>query len=72
MTALMTATRFLKTDAILAAPVLALQRARAATLDYCTVSAADGGHSVLRDLTPIEAMYAYFGADDVGTNGLEG
>ncbi|MFN3845125.1 MAG: hypothetical protein ACK4RZ_04760 [Paracoccaceae bacterium] len=59
MTALITATRFEKTDT-----GLALQRARAASIDYCTVAVSDLQHPLLRDLPPIEAMYAYFGADE--------
>jgi hypothetical protein len=44
--------------------VRALSRARAATLDYCTSLTSDLPHKALRDLTPLEAMYAYFGSDE--------
>ncbi|NEX47566.1 hypothetical protein [Pseudotabrizicola algicola] len=44
--------------------VTALARARAATPDYCNSASADKIHAPLRALTPIEAMYAYFGSDE--------
>ncbi|GEM_PF-5622963 len=47
-----------------ATPVLGLLAAQSATVDYCTTAATDLSHTKLRDLTPLEAMYAYFGADE--------
>ncbi|MFN4131054.1 MAG: hypothetical protein ACK4GC_14760 [Paracoccaceae bacterium] len=50
-----------------ATDVGALFRAEAATVDYCTSLTADLPRKVLRDLTPLEAMYAYFGSDEATT-----
>ncbi|RGP39079.1 hypothetical protein [Pseudotabrizicola alkalilacus] len=47
-----------------AVTVTALERAKSATVEYCSVAAKDLAHTKLRDLTPLEAMYAYFGSDE--------
>ena len=47
-----------------AARVIPAPRAALAGPEYCTVYAADQMHARLRDLTPLEAMYAYYGSDE--------
>jgi hypothetical protein len=47
-----------------AAQVTPAPRSVFAGPEYCTVHAADQLHARLRDLTPIEAMYAYYGSDE--------
>lgn len=47
------------------ATVTALDRARTATLDYCTTTATERAHAKLCDLSPLDVMYAYFGSDEV-------
>lgn len=54
----------LQTTAKTSAHLAALDAARAATVAYCTDEAKDHSHATLRDLTAIEAMYAYFGSDE--------
>ncbi|MFN4154969.1 MAG: hypothetical protein ACK4HF_09960 [Paracoccaceae bacterium] len=60
MTALPSQTTFLDQPT----HVGALLRAEAATVDYCNALTSDLPHKALRDLTPLEAMYAYFGSDE--------
>ncbi|MDO9641439.1 MAG: hypothetical protein Q7J44_23170 [Pseudotabrizicola sp.] len=60
----MTALRSPDTYYPFAVPVTALDRAEAATLDYCTTTAREQAHAKLRELSPLDAMYAYFGSDE--------
>ena len=55
----------LATPVAAAATVTALDRARSATVDYCNTTASEQAHAKLRELSPLEAMYAYFGSDEV-------
>lgn len=49
-----------------AEPLDALISARKATPAYCTAKASDQAGDGLRDLTPLEAMFAYYGSDKAG------
>lgn len=60
MTALTSPNQFLTNTT----PLTANQRARAATLEYCAVTAAEQAHAKLRAMTALDTMYAYFGSDE--------
>ncbi|WP_103332548.1 hypothetical protein [Pseudotabrizicola formosa] len=60
----MTALRSPETYYPYAAPVTALDRAERATLDYCTTTVREQAQPKLRDLSPLDVMYAYFGSDE--------
>lgn len=62
MTALPSQTTFLTAST----EVGALLRAKSATVEYCTSLTSDRPQRVLKDLSPLEAMYAYFGSDEIG------
>ncbi|PJF07965.1 hypothetical protein [Pseudorhodobacter sp. MZDSW-24AT] len=64
MTALPKPHSFLDTPTPAMRNARALARAETGTLDYCTSLTSELPAKPVRALTPLEAMYAYFGSDE--------